>query len=611
MIRLDNVTKVYDGGVVAVKDAALEINKGEFVFLVGPSGSGKSTLIRLMIREDRPTTGDIWVAGKHASALANWKVPHLRRSIGTVFQDFKLLPNKTVYENVAFALEVTGRHRSVIKSQVPQVLKLVGLSANADRYPRQLSGGEQQRVSIARAFVNRPLILLADEPTGNLDPATSVGIMRILDRINRTGTTVVMATHDHAIVDAMRRRVVQLERGRIVARSAGWPLRPSWCRTGAGAGDAGRFRGPAGRPVRGHRRDPRRRPTDRRPPGRTVGQRPGRHRTRDDRDATRRGRCRPCRHRRRGGRRAGRGARRRRPRGGRAMSIQYVLMEAFNNIRRNGLVVLGAILAVFISLQLMFGTLIFGEIARINTVRWEQDVRVIAFLRDEFRDVEALRDEVEGWEDVAEVIIFSKADAQQEALEMLANNSSAKRLIEERPGILPASIRVRPVDLDQYDPIVQRLQSSPGVSNIITAGPQIAALAALRDGLRVVFSILSVALGIAAVALIANTIQMAIYARREEIEIMRLVGASNWYVRVPFILEGMLEGLLGAGLAIVVAVGVYRVALERLTTLPEFITIDIGSEFLARWSIITLLFGVLVGLVGSSLSLAVHRYLKT
>lgn len=216
MIRLENVTKAYDGGVVAVRDIALEINKGEFVFLVGPSGSGKSTLIRLMMREERPTHGDIWVAGKHASALANWKVPHLRRSIGTVFQDFKLLPNKTVFENVAFALEVTGRPRTIVKNQVPQVLKLVGLSANADRYPRQLSGGEQQRVSIARAFVNRPLILLADEPTGNLDPATSVGIMRILDRINRTGTTVVMATHDHAIVDAMRRRVVQLDRGMVV-----------------------------------------------------------------------------------------------------------------------------------------------------------------------------------------------------------------------------------------------------------------------------------------------------------------------------------------------------------------------------------------------------------
>ena len=216
MIRLDNVTKAYDGGVVALKDVDLDINKGEFVFLVGPSGSGKSTLIRLMMREEKPTNGDIWIAGKHASALPDWKIPHLRRSIGTVFQDFKLLPSKTVYENVAFAMEVTGKSRSAIDAQVPQVLKLVGLSEMADRLPRRLSGGEQQRVSVARAFVNRPLIVLADEPTGNLDPATSVGIMRILDRINRTGTTVVMATHDHAIVDAMRRRVVQLERGRVV-----------------------------------------------------------------------------------------------------------------------------------------------------------------------------------------------------------------------------------------------------------------------------------------------------------------------------------------------------------------------------------------------------------
>jgi cell division transport system ATP-binding protein len=216
MIRLENVTKIYDGGVVAVKDVALDINKGEFVFLVGPSGSGKSTLIRLIMREELPTNGDIWIAGKHASALSPWKIPQLRRSIGTVYQDFKLLPNKTVYENVAFAMEVTGKSRSAIHAQVPQVLKLVGLSATAERYPRSLSGGEQQRVSIARAFVNRPLILLADEPTGNLDPATSVGVMRILDRINRTGTTVVMATHDHAIVDAMRRRVVQLDRGRVL-----------------------------------------------------------------------------------------------------------------------------------------------------------------------------------------------------------------------------------------------------------------------------------------------------------------------------------------------------------------------------------------------------------
>jgi cell division transport system ATP-binding protein len=216
MIRIQDVSKVYEGGTAALRDVTLEINKGEFVFLVGPSGSGKSTLIRLMLRQELPTEGKIWVAGKLITDLPAWKVPLLRRSIGTVFQDFKLLPTKTVFENVAFALEVIGRPRHVIRNQVPQVLNLVGLGAKADRLPNQLSGGEQQRVSIARAFVNRPLILLADEPTGNLDPATSVGIMRLLDRINRTGTTVVMATHDHAIVDAMRRRVVALERGRIV-----------------------------------------------------------------------------------------------------------------------------------------------------------------------------------------------------------------------------------------------------------------------------------------------------------------------------------------------------------------------------------------------------------
>ena len=216
MIRLEDVTKVYGGGIVAARDINLDIRKSEFVFLVGPSGSGKSTLIRMSLREERATKGTIWVAGKDITKMPSWKIPYLRRTVGTVFQDFKLLPNKTVGENVAFALEVIGRPRSVVRRQVQQVLELVGLSTKSDRYPRQLSGGEQQRVSVARAFVNRPPILLADEPTGNLDPATSVGIMRLLDRINRTGTTVVMATHDHAIVDAMKRRVVQLDRGRIV-----------------------------------------------------------------------------------------------------------------------------------------------------------------------------------------------------------------------------------------------------------------------------------------------------------------------------------------------------------------------------------------------------------
>ena len=216
MIRLDHVTKVYKGDVVALRDVSLDIQKGEFVFLIGPSGSGKSTFLRLLLREDEPTEGRIWVAGKDIGELSGWKIPYLRRNIGCIFQDFRLLPNKTVYENVAFALEVIGRPRHVIRSQVPQILDLVGLAKKADNIPSELSGGEQQRVSIARAFVNRPLILLADEPTGNLDPSTSEGIMRLLDRINRTGTTVLMATHDQSIVDRMRRRVIELDRGTLV-----------------------------------------------------------------------------------------------------------------------------------------------------------------------------------------------------------------------------------------------------------------------------------------------------------------------------------------------------------------------------------------------------------
>jgi cell division transport system ATP-binding protein len=220
MITLQNVTKTYKNGTVALRDASVEITKGEFVFLVGTSGSGKSTFIRLLNKEETPEKGHIYVAGKDIGQLSTWKVPFLRRNIGCIFQDFKLLPSKTVFENVAFALEVIGRPRSVVQTQVPAILDLVGLGHKASNFPDELSGGEQQRVSVARAFVNRPLILLADEPTGNLDPATSVGIMRLLDRINRTGTTVVMATHDRGIVDTMRRRVIEIDRGTIVRDQA-------------------------------------------------------------------------------------------------------------------------------------------------------------------------------------------------------------------------------------------------------------------------------------------------------------------------------------------------------------------------------------------------------
>ena len=217
MIRFENVSKIYPGTDRPALDTVnLEIEKGEFVFLVGLSGSGKSTFLRLVLREERPTTGTIHVAGKDLNTLPNHKVPELRRQVGTVFQDFRLLPNKTITENVAFALHVLGHSQKEIDREVPEVLELVGLEDKADRKPSEISGGEQQRVAIARAYVTKPPILIADEPTGNLDPATSIGIMKLLDRINREGTTVLMATHDSGIVDQMRKRVIELDNGHVV-----------------------------------------------------------------------------------------------------------------------------------------------------------------------------------------------------------------------------------------------------------------------------------------------------------------------------------------------------------------------------------------------------------
>ena len=217
MIRFDQVSKVYKRGArPALNEVDIEIERGEFVFLVGASGSGKSTFLRLVLREERPTSGSIHVLGRDLSQVSTWKVPQLRREIGTVFQDFRLLENKTV----AIAPQVIGKPRYYIRSAVPEALELVGLKGKEKRLPHELSGGEQQRVAIARAMVNRPKLLLADEPTGNLDPSTSVGIMRLLDRINRQGTTVVMATHDDEIVDQMRKRVIELEEGHVVRDQA-------------------------------------------------------------------------------------------------------------------------------------------------------------------------------------------------------------------------------------------------------------------------------------------------------------------------------------------------------------------------------------------------------
>ena len=217
MIRLENVTKTYRGaGASALAEVQLRIDRGEFVFLVGSSGSGKSSLLRLMLREEKPDSGDLFVLGENLRTLPQRRVASYRRKLGVVFQDFRLLPNKTVYQNIAFALQVIGKSRAFIETSVPDVLRLVGLEDKSSSFPKALSGGEQQRVAIARALVNRPELLLADEPTGNLDPDNSKEIMGLLSRINLSGTTIVMATHDRGIVDQMQRRVVEIKEGRIV-----------------------------------------------------------------------------------------------------------------------------------------------------------------------------------------------------------------------------------------------------------------------------------------------------------------------------------------------------------------------------------------------------------
>ncbi|MEN9956290.1 MAG: hypothetical protein RLY34_1097 [Actinomycetota bacterium] len=222
MISISNVSKQYKGSArPALNNVSIEVEKGDFVFLVGASGSGKSSLMRLMLREDVPTKGSVHVLGENLVGIPSRRVPFFRRRLGVVFQDFRLLPNKTVAQNVAFSLEVIGKSRGFIQEAIPEVLRLVGLDGKADRLPSELSGGEQQRVALARAIVNKPALLLADEPTGNLDPSTSQDIMALIERINLAGTTVIMATHDRGIVDRLKKRVVELKDGEIIRDQVG------------------------------------------------------------------------------------------------------------------------------------------------------------------------------------------------------------------------------------------------------------------------------------------------------------------------------------------------------------------------------------------------------
>jgi cell division transport system permease protein len=291
------------------------------------------------------------------------------------------------------------------------------------------------------------------------------------------------------------------------------------------------------------------------------------------------------------------------------MRVQYVLNEAFNNIRRNPLVVVGAVLAVFITLFLVLATLIAGEIARVNTLQWSNDVRVIAYLDDD-ADVDTLRSDVESWSEVEEVFYVSKPEAFEEARELLKSQQAVLDVLESAPEIIPASLRIKPIEIGEYDIIESRLQNMIGVTQVRSADEAIDAMNTIRGTLQTFSLALAIALGVAAIALIANTINMAIYARREDLEIMRLVGAGNWFVRTPFLLEGVMEGLLGGAISVAVVVGLYRFGLSSLD-LGDIITLEIDNDFLFSFGLIIVVFGAAVGLIGSGVSLALKRYVRS
>ena len=673
MIRFENVTKRFRGTAKpALSKVDFEVLRGEFLFLVGASGSGKSSCLRLILREETPSDGRVVVLGRDLRSLSNRKVPYFRRHVGAVFQDFRLLPNKTVFQNVAFTLQVIGSSRGFIQQAVPEALALVGLAGKEKRFPHELSGGEQQRVAIARALVNRPQVLLADEPTGNLDPATSVDIMQLLARINSGGTTVVMATHEAGFVDQMQRRVIELVDGEMVRdeRHGGYgdtsslpslapepergaaavaaltavlevhretALTPSAAvsirvRSRDGAGRGNRARGTVANGCRARRGGGRRaRRACSGGPGAGTSRTRRRGARGDDRP---RARC-PAhparadrRHRRGGCRRAGArgsaGPRRNRSRrrsGAHVVRTGLVLSEALSGLRRNASMVISVVLVTFVSLTFVGAAILMQmQIGQMKDY-WADRAQVAIYMCTAISQAATCVDGLATPEQLAEVSakldgpalaplirdlrFEDREQAYANVIELLGEDYASVITPEQ----LNETYWINLVDQSQSDVIVEAFKGMQGVEEV---KDQLQYLEPLFSALTVATYIavgIAALMLVAAVLLIATTIRLSAYARRRELGIMRLVGASNRFIQTPFILEGVFAALLGSLLAgAAVLAGVHFGVDQYLRQRVEFVTTWVSVS--DAWVVVPIL--ILIGALLAALSagFAIRRWLR-
>ncbi len=516
MVEIKNVLKRYPNNTVALNNINLKINKGDFVFIVGPSGSGKTTLLKLIMKEEDVNTGEIIVNGFCVSSLNRRKIPYLRRSLGVVFQDFRLLSNKTVYENIAFAMQIIGSSPKDIRRQVPMSLGLVGLSKKANCYPDELSGGEKQRVALARAIVNNPSLLLADEPTGNLDPENSWEIMKLLSEINHMGTTVVIATHEEKIVDSMRKRVIALEKG-VLSETKRKEIIAMKVRT-----------------------------------------------------------------------------------------YKYLIKEGFINTFRNKLMSIASINIVIASLVVLGIFLLMSINLNYNTkmLMEQPEIEVFCNINLDDQQVNNIETVIKKDTFIKNYRKITKNEAYEKAKELLGNSKEILDGIDAE--FLPVSFKLTLQNISSTRDVAKRYNKLNGVSKARYSEKEINLLINAFYWTRLLSIILAALFFVCAMFIISNTIKLAVYARRKEINIMKYIGATDWFIRWPFIIEGIIIGILGAVIAFVLVGYGYTFAVNSLTTqikLIKFIKLNqIGFYII----LVYLIVGAIIGAIGSFISIRKH-----